>query len=133
MSSLNKAIIIGNLGRDPESKTTGSGMTITNFSVATSDKHKGEERTEWHRVVAFGKTAEICAQYLRKGSQVCVEGKIQTRDWEGKDGQKRYTTEIIAQNVQFIGGGGGQRRNDSPAPTQGGDFNQSFNDDDIPF
>jgi len=103
---MNKAIIVGRLGQDPELKTT-TGGSICNFSVATSESwtdkegHK-QERTEWHRVVTFGKLAEICVQYVSKGSQVLVDGKIQTRSWEDKDGQKRYSTEIVASQVTFL-------------------------------
>lgn len=95
MSSVNKAIIIGNLGSDPEIRTTQSGKPVTNFSVATSEKFNGEERTEWHRVVVWGQAAEHCQRFLKKGSKVYVEGRIQTRSWE-KDGQTRYATEIVA-------------------------------------
>jgi single-strand DNA-binding protein len=110
MSGVNKAIIIGNVGSDPESKRVGE-STVANFSVATSEKYKDKETTEWHRIVVWGKLAEIVAQYVRKGSLVCVEGKIQTREWEGKDGSKQRTTEINASQVTFLGkrkeGGGG--------------------------
>ena len=102
MSSVNKALIIGNLGQDPEIKYTQSGSPVANLSVATSerwkDKNTGEqkEQTEWHRVVVFGRLAEIAEQYLKKGSKVFIEGKIQTRDWEDADGNKKYTTEVVA-------------------------------------
>ena len=108
MSGLNKVMLIGRLGRDPELRYTPSGLAIANFSVATSeewkDKNTGEkkERTEWHRIVAFGKLGEICGQYLSKGKQVYVEGRLQTRSWE-KDGVTRYTTEIVASDMQFLG------------------------------
>ncbi len=107
---VNKAIIIGTLGRDPEVKATASGSYIANFSVATNeswrDKNTGEqiEKTEWHRIVMFGRLAEIAGQYLKKGSQVYLEGKIQTRKWQGQDGQDRYTTEIVANEMQMLGG-----------------------------
>src|SRR6056297_2203586 len=117
MAGVNKAILVGNLGRDPELRQTPSGQSVCNFTLATSETwndRNGErvERTEWHRIVAWGKTGELCAQYLSKGRTVYVEGRIQTREWEDKDGNKRYTTEINAQNVNFIGprsgsGGGG--------------------------
>lgn len=131
--SVNKAIIIGNLGSDVEVKTTGSGTSVANISVATNERWKdksGEykDRTEWHRVVVFGKTAENCAKYLKKGSQVYVEGRIQTNEWEDKEGQKRYTTEIVALNVTFLKGGGDQK-----APKPDGNYDPSFNDDEIPF
>ena len=109
MAGINKAIIIGRLGRDPEVRYTPSGVAVANFSVATSedwkDKDSGEkkERTEWHRIVAFGKLGEICGQYLSKGKQVYIEGRIQTRDWEDQNGVKRYTTEIVANQMQMLG------------------------------
>lgn len=100
MSSLNKAIIIGHLGKDPELRPVGEG-NVCNFSVATSEKYKDKETTEWHRVVVWGKLADVCGKHLAKGSQVCVEGKIQTRTWE-KDGVKQYSTEIVASDVRFL-------------------------------
>ena len=111
MAGVNKAILIGNLGRDPELRYTQSGQAVVNFSIATSENwtdKSGEkqERTEWHRIVAWGKTGELCAQYLSKGRTVYVEGRIQTREWEDREGQKRTTTEINAQTVTFIGGRG---------------------------
>lgn len=108
MAGINKAIIIGNLGRDPEVRYTADGRAVANFSIATSerwtDKNTGEkkENTEWHRIVAFGRLGEICGEYLSKGRQVYVEGRIQTRSWE-KDDITRYTTEIVASTVQFLG------------------------------
>jgi single-strand DNA-binding protein len=110
---LNKVLIIGNLGRDPEVRTTQSGSQVATLNVATSERQKGrdgnwEEHTEWHRVVCFGKTAENVARFLKKGRTVYVEGKIRTNKWKDKDGQDRYTTEIIADNVRFIGGGRGE-------------------------
>ena len=118
MAGVNKAILVGNLGRDPELRQTPSGQSVCNFTLATSENwtdRNGErvERTEWHRIVAWGKTGELCAQYLSKGRTVYVEGRIQTREWEDKDGNKRYTTEINAQTVNFIGprpGGGADDR-----------------------
>ncbi|HMT92972.1 single-stranded DNA-binding protein [uncultured Thiothrix sp.] len=107
---INKVILVGTLGRDPETKYMPSGGAITNVSIATSeqwkDKNSGErqERTEWHRVVFYNKLAEIAGQYLRKGQQVYVEGRLQTRKWQGQDGQDRYTTEIIADEMQMLGG-----------------------------
>jgi single-strand DNA-binding protein len=112
MASVNKVILVGNLGRDPELRYTPGGQPVANFSIATSEswnKKDGsgkEERTEWHRIVAWGRTAELCAQYLAKGRTVYVEGRLQTREWENKEGQKQRTTEVIAQTVQFIGSGG---------------------------
>jgi single-strand DNA-binding protein len=107
--SVNKVILVGRLGQDPELKYTPSGMAVCNFSLATSDSWtdkngQKQERTEWHRVVVWGKLAELCGQYLAKGRQAYLEGALQTRSWEGKDGQKRYTTEINAKTVQFLGG-----------------------------
>ena len=113
MASVNKVILVGNLGRDPELRYTPGGQPVANFSIATSEswnKKDGsgkEERTEWHRIVAWGRTAELCAQYLAKGRTVYIEGRLQTREWENKEGQKQRTTEVIAISVQFIGGGGG--------------------------
>ena len=110
MASVNKVILVGNLGRDPELRYTQGGQAVANFTLATTDrftsKDGGErqERTEWHRIVAWGRTAELCAQYLSKGRSVYVEGRLQTREWEDKEGQKRRTTEVVAQTVQFLGG-----------------------------
>ncbi len=107
MTGVNRATIVGRLGNDPEVKTTPSGQQVANFSVATSESWKGgdggrQERTEWHRIVVWGKLAELCGKYLTKGRQVYLEGRIQTRSWEDKQGQKRYTTEIVAREVQFL-------------------------------
>lgn len=134
MSGLNKAFIIGRLGADPEVKPAG-GNTVAQMSVATSenwtDKNgQKQERTEWHRVVVWGKLAELCGKYLSKGRQVFVEGRIQTRSWEDKDGQKRYTTEIVASTVQFLGDA--QQRQSSQPPGFGAEpsFDQH---NEIPF
>ena len=118
MASVNKVIIVGNLGRDPETRYMPDGGAITNISVATTDKWKDkngemQEKTEWHRVAFFGKLAEIAGEYLKKGSQVYVEGRLQTRKWQDKDGQDKYTTEIVANQMQMLGsrqgmGGGGR-------------------------
>lgn len=136
MAGINKAILVGRLGRDPEVRYTSDGRAVTNFSIATSDEWKdkdtGEkkERTEWHRIVAFGKLGEICGEYLSKGRQVYVEGKLQTRSWE-KDGVTRYTTEIVAGDVQFLGG---RDFNESgPPPDASGPVSSAPEDDDIPF
>lgn len=148
---INKAILIGNLGADPETKYAPSGSAVTRLSVATSeqwkDRNTGEqqEKTEWHKVVMFNKLAEIAAEYLRKGSKVYIEGRIQTRKWQGQDGVDRYTTEIVANEMQMLdsrGGGGGefsqrppaQKQGQQPAPQadQGGASDTDF-DDDIPF
>lgn len=143
MAGINKAIIIGNLGADPELRYTQSGQAVGNFRIATNEKWKDkdgdmQERTEWHRIVVWGKTAENCEKYLAKGRQVYVEGRLQTNEWEDKDGNKRYTTEIVAQTVQFLSGGdGGGQRGDRGGSSSSSDpethFDQSFNDDDIPF
>ena len=115
MGSVNKAILVGNLGRDAELKFTGNGFAIARFSIATTDRRKdsktGEwvEKTEWHRIVLLGKQAESLQDYLKKGKQIYVEGRIETRSWDDKDGQKRYTTEIVADRIQLLGGGGGER------------------------
>jgi single-strand DNA-binding protein len=153
---VNKVILVGNLGADPETRSMPSGMTVTNIRIATSeswkDKSSGaqQERTEWHSVALFGRLGEIASEYLRKGSQVFVEGKLRTRKWQDKQGNDRFTTEIIADNMQMLGGraGGGAERSaaggsgfgaspppprddydQSPAPAGGKD---DF-DDDIPF
>ncbi|APZ44058.1 single-stranded DNA-binding protein [Acidihalobacter ferrooxydans] len=123
---VNKVILIGNLGADPETRYMPSGGAVTNVNLATSeswrDKNTGDtqERTEWHRVVFFNRLAEIAAEYLRKGSQVYIEGSIRTRKWQGKDGQDRYTTEIVANEMQMLGGrsGGGSAQFDSPPAQQ---------------
>lgn len=120
MASVNKAIIIGNLGRNPEVRFTQSGQPVCNFTVATNERWTDksgqlQERTEWHRIVVWGKQAEHCGQYLTKGRSVYVEGRIQTREWQDKDGKKNYTTEIVATNVTFLGGG----RGDSAGPGMG--------------
>ncbi len=107
--SVNKVIILGRLGQDPELKYTPGGMAVCNFTVATSESWadkagQKQEKTEWHRIVVWGKLAELCNQYLTKGRQAFIEGGLQTRSWDDKSGQKRYTTEIVAKTVQFIGG-----------------------------
>ena len=152
---VNKVILVGNLGADPETRSMPSGMTVTNIRIATSeswkDKASGaqQERTEWHNIALFGRLGEIAAEYLRKGSQVYVEGKLRTRKWQDKQGNDRFTTEIIADNMQMLGGRAGGAamgaaaeragsaaappRDDydqSPAPAGGG--KEDF-DDDIPF
>ncbi len=147
--SVNKAIIIGNLGADPEVRYTQSGTPVANLSIATNESWtdksgQRQERTEWHRVVVFGNTAENCAKYLSKGRQVYVEGRIQTNKWQDNDGNDRYTTEIVAQNVTFLsggngggggysGGGGGGGNFNQSRPQVESDFDQSFDVDDIPF
>ena len=134
--SLNKVMLIGHLGSDPELRYTQGGQPVANFNLATNEKWtkdgKTQEKTEWHKVVVWGKMAETCEKYLKKGRQAYIEGKLQTREWEDKDGQKRYTTEVVAMTVQFIGGesGGGKR---GGGKHQEASYDQSFNDDDIPF
>jgi len=109
---INKVILVGNLGADPEVRFTGSGSAVANLSIATTDRWRDrnsgdmQERTEWHRVVLFGKQAEIAEQYLRKGRQVYIEGRLQTRKWQDRDGNDRWSTEIVAQDMQMLGGGG---------------------------
>ncbi|MDY6856735.1 MAG: single-stranded DNA-binding protein [Thermodesulfobacteriota bacterium] len=133
MVGVNKSIIVGRLGRDPELKYTSDGKAVANFSVATSedwkDKNTGEkkERTEWHRIVVWGRLGEICGEYLRKGSQVCIEGRIQTRKWEDKEGNERYVTEIVAHTMQMLGGG--QERENPPVQKEP----EVKPGDDIPF
>ncbi len=160
--SLNKVMLIGNLGSDPEVRYTQGGAAVANFNIATNEKwtnKQGEpqERTEWHKIVVWGRVAENCGKYLSKGRSVYVEGSIQTREWDDKDGNKRYTTEVNARTVQFLSGGtsaGGagmgnqapqrgpsnppQNNNNNNNSGGGGGqssskFDQSFSDDDIPF
>jgi single-strand DNA-binding protein len=118
MSGVNKVIILGRLGADPEVKTVAANSTVARLSVATSEnwtdrEGKKQERTEWHRVVVWGKLAELCGKYLTKGRQVFVEGRLQTRSWEDPQGQKKYSTEIVANTVQFIGGAAETNRDTS--------------------
>ena len=123
---INKVILVGNLGADPETRYTASGSAIANIRLATSeswrDKQTGEtqEKTEWHRVVFFNRLAEIAGEYLRKGSQVYIEGKIQTRKWQDQSGQDRYTTEIVANEMQMLGGRAGEGAPRQAAPAGGG-------------
>ena len=107
MASLNKAMLIGNLGKDPEIKYTPEGLAIAKFSIATKEQWKDkdgkkQDKTEWHNIVTFGKLAEICGEYLVKGKQVYIEGRIQTRSWDDKDGNKKYMTEIVANTMQML-------------------------------
>lgn len=142
MASVNKVILIGNLGRDPELRYTQGGQAVANFTLATTERFTGrdggerQERTEWHRITAWGRTAELCAQYLSKGRSVYVEGRLQTREWEDKEGQKRRTTEIVALSVQFLGGregGGGGGGARPPSAAASGDEEGPPPSDDIPF
>ncbi|HBQ90017.1 MAG TPA: single-stranded DNA-binding protein [Alcaligenes faecalis] len=126
MASVNKVILVGNLGRDPEVRYSAEGSAICNISIATTsqwkDRTSGERReeTEWHRVVFYNRLAEIAGEYLRKGRPVYVEGRLRTRKWTGQDGQERFTTEIIAEQMQMLGGreGGGEGYGNSPQPEQ---------------
>ena len=161
MASVNKVILVGNLGRDPETRYMPDGGAITNISIATTATWKDksgekQEQTEWHRVAFFGKLAEIAGEYLKKGSQVYVEGKLRTRKWQDKDGVDKYTTEVLADSMQMLGsrqgmgggdsGGGGEHQGSSSRPSAGGGSSPSkpdaskggaakFDDmdDDIPF
>jgi single-strand DNA-binding protein len=111
---VNKVILIGNLGADPEVRFTPGGQAVANFRVATNESwtdknQQKQERTEWHRIVVWGKLAELCGEYLKKGRQAYIEGRLQTREWTDKEGKKNYTTEVVANQVQFLGGGAGGR------------------------
>jgi single-strand DNA-binding protein len=142
--AVNKAILVGRLGRDPEIRYLPSGQSVASFSLATSDNYtdrggQRQERTEWHNVVVFGKQAELCGQYLKKGREVYVEGRIQTRQYEAKDGSgKRSRTEIVAQRVQFLGGrqGASSEAGEEPLELGGGSGGETvapIDDEDIPF
>ncbi len=149
---VNKVILIGNLGRDPEIRYTQGGQPVANFTMATSERWNNkdgerQERTEWHKIVVWGKLAEFCGEYLSKGRQVYAEGRLQTREWEDKDGNKRWTTEVVANSIQFVGprpGGGGDgdasfsgpSRGGAPAgppPPSGSGGSGGGGEDDIPF
>lgn len=154
---INKVILVGNLGKDPELRYTTNQMPVCSFSLATTEKRKDgagwKDQTEWHNVITFGKTAENVKNYLKKGRQAYIEGRIQTRKWQDKEGKDRYTTEIIANTVQFLGGGAGKGSGASyDSDAAGGSINGSslppglevadavgtaepaaFDDDDIPF
>jgi single-strand DNA-binding protein len=147
--SVNKVLLIGRLGNKPEIRYTNTGTGVANFNLATSenwnDKNgQKQERTEWHRVVVWGKLAELCEKYLDKGRQCFVEGRLQTRSWDDKDGNKRYTTEVVATTVQFLGGQNAQARSGAGMHEQmgaemgGGDNapqvqESAFTEDEIPF
>ena len=159
MASVNKVILVGNLGRDPETRYLPDGGAITNISIATTDVWKDkagdkQEKTEWHRIAFFGRLAEIAGEYLKKGSQVYVEGRLQTRKWQDKEGQDKYTTEIIADRMQMLGArsgmgggapdaerGGGHEGSGAPSgagaaskpPAKGGAAKFDDFEDDIPF
>ncbi|MBK8481603.1 MAG: single-stranded DNA-binding protein [Proteobacteria bacterium] len=139
MAGINKVILIGNLGADPELRFTAGGQAVADLRLATSRRWQGkdgstQEDTQWHRVVVWGKQAEQCKEFLSKGRQVYVEGRLQTRSWEDRDGNKRYTTEVVAQQIQFLGGGrgGGGGDLDQSAPPADHDAPGDLGDD-IPF
>jgi single-strand DNA-binding protein len=145
MAGVNKVILVGNLGSDPQVRYTPGGQAVANFNIATSERFNNkagekEERTEWHRIVAWGKLAEICQQYLKKGKQVYIEGRLQTRQWEDQQGQQRQTTEIVAQNMQMLGrvgdapgGGGGDFSSQDFGSAEPAPQGASTTDDDLPF
>lgn len=153
-SGVNKVILIGRLGSDPEVRYTSNGGAVANFNMATNEswtdkQGQKQERTEWHKIVVWGKLGELCGQYLSKGRQAYVEGRLQTREWQDKEGNKRYTTEIVAQGVQFLGGPSDRAHATSsdyagaPAPDfepssnaggGGSDFDsKGMSDDEVPF
>lgn len=130
---MNKVILLGNLGQDPDLRYTATGTAVANFSLATNESYKDKDgnkvdKVEWHRIVAWGRTAEIAGEYLQKGSKVLVEGKLQTRSWDDKEGVKRYTTEVVVQRLEMIGKSSGEKSDRPPEPPQ---FEPD--DDDIPF
>jgi single-strand DNA-binding protein len=157
--SVNKVILVGRLGRDPETRYTGGGQAVANFSVATDESYKDrngerQKRTEWHKIVVWGKQAEIAQQYLKKGSLIFIEGRIQSREWQDKEGQKRTSFEIVANNFRMLGGraegaaaggggtGGGAARGGEDMETHGGEESYGgasgggapeISDEDIPF
>ncbi len=142
MSGVNKVILVGRLGADPEVRYTPGGAAVANFRMATSENWtkdgEKQERTEWHRIVAFGKLGEICGEYLVKGKQVYIEGRIQTRSWEDKDGNKRWTTEIVASNMQMLGSPGESvnvpvPQSNEEAATATSVKEAEFSEEDIPF
>ena len=137
MAGVNKVILIGNLGADPEMRYASSGTAVANFRIATTERWNSpsgekEERTEWHRIVAFGRLGEICGEYLAKGKQVFIEGRLQTRNWEDRDGNQRTTTEIVATAMQMLGqaaGGGTRFQEKDESSSQG----EPVKNEDIPF
>ncbi len=142
--SVNKAIILGNLGKDPEIRTTTNGAKVVTFSVATNRRWQGksgemQDDTQWHRVVAWDRLAEIVEQYLKKGDRIYVEGRLQYREWEDQNGQKRYTTEIVARELVMLGGRGEDALETQKAPSYGGEDYEDFpaesleEGDDLPF
>ena len=144
MASVNKVILVGNLGRDPEVRYMPSGDAMVNLSIATAENWKDkngdrQEKTEWHRVVMFGRLAEIAGEYLKKGSQAYIEGRLQTRKWTDKEGQEKYTTEIVADRMQMLGGRSGSSGGSGGGGNSGDTSTESFSggiddlEDDIPF
>lgn len=143
MASLNKVMLIGNLGKDPEVRYTTSGTAVASFSLATSERSKNkngewEDKTEWHNITLWGRLAEIAGEYLAKGRTVYIEGRLQTRKWQDKDGRDRYTTEIVGEKMQMLGGkgeGGGRARTTDESSYGAPSYEEpAFNpDDDIPF
>ena len=147
MASVNKVILLGNLGADPEVRYTNTGTAVANFRIATNDRWTDkngakQERTEWHNIVVWSKLAEICGKYLKKGSSVYVEGRLQTRSWDDQAGNKRYTTEIVAQVMQMLGGRGGESQEGEWAARPAAEESQALpdipvgsaaSDDDLPF
>lgn len=149
-AGVNKVILVGNLGSDPELRNTPSGTAVCEFRLATNETWKGkdgqsQDRTEWHRIIVWGRMGENCAKFLAKGRQVYIEGRLQTRSWEDKEGNKRYTTEIVARDVQFLASGGGGKSGGSEGPPppsddfgssdggDGGGGGGGGGEDDIPF
>ncbi|MEE9442464.1 MAG: single-stranded DNA-binding protein [candidate division Zixibacteria bacterium] len=138
MASVNKAILIGNLGADPELRYTSSGQAVANFSMATTEKWRDkdgqmQESTEWHRIVLWARQAEVAKEYLKKGSSVYIEGRIQTRNYEDKDGVKRYITEIVGQRMQFLGSRGTASDSGPSEPPPAPPADIDTEDDDLPF
>jgi len=144
VAGINKVILVGNLGADPEMKYTAGGQAVARFNIATSESWtdksgQKQERTEWHKIVVWGKLAEICGKHLSKGRQAYIEGKLQTRQWEDNQGQKRYTTEVVAQTVQFLGSpgqyaGASSREHSQEAPAAEFNSEPQFDaDEEIPF
>ncbi len=138
MASVNKVILVGNLGADPELRYTSSGTPVASFNIATREQWTNksgekEEKTEWHKIVAWARLGEICGEYLHKGKQVYIEGRLQTRSWEDRDGNKRYTTEIVAQTMQMLGPAGKEGRVESKGEAFPVEEPISVPEDDIPF
>lgn len=140
MASLNKVLLIGGLGKDPEIRYTASGTAVASFSVATTERYKNksgewEDKTEWHNAVLWGKMAELAGEHLAKGKQIYLEGRLQTRKWQDKDGRDRYTTEVVGERMQFLSpkSSGGQQQGGGRTQDPQGYDEPPFNSDDIPF